>query len=186
MDRLKILKQPATYNKQPTLSKPLEEKKMKIMRAQRELCSGCEMCLLACSLAKTGTVNPLLARIRVTHTEAGLSNPVMCRHCKNAPCLDACPIPGAMNSEPQTGVILVDEEKCTCCLDCVDACPFGAIWVTPERDILKCDLCGGDPACVKYCPPRPDHSLPHLDFKEQSCLQYRDAHTIGKDRSKIQ
>ena len=38
------------------------------------------------------------------------------------------------------------------CRACVAACPFGAIRYWPEDNkILKCDLCGGDPACVRYC-----------------------------------
>jgi Fe-S-cluster-containing hydrogenase component 2 len=155
---------------------------MKILRAQREICSGCEMCLLACSLAKTGTINPFLARIRLNRTEEGRANPIICRHCKNAPCLKACPIPGAMEMDIQTGVVLINEEKCISCLDCVDACPFGAIWVGPNREMLKCDLCGGSPTCVKYCPPRPDNSLPHLPWPEQSCLQYIEGHIVRKNK----
>ena len=35
------------------------------------------------------------------------------------------------------------------------ACPFGAILVDPKTgDVVKCDLCGGDPTCVKVCPTR--------------------------------
>jgi len=69
---------------------------MKMIKPQKALCTGCEMCLLTCSLAKTGTVNPLLARMRLMHTEEGASYPVICRHCRNAACLEACRIPGAM------------------------------------------------------------------------------------------
>ena len=36
---------------------------------------------------------------------------------------------------------------------CMQACPFGGTSFDPvESRILKCDLCGGDPECVKYCP----------------------------------
>mgnify|MGYP003332077943 CR=1 FL=1 len=50
------------------------------------------------------------------------------------------------------GVVVVEPEHCIGCLACVDACPFGAIYVGPEHSVQKCDLCGGDPLCVKYCP----------------------------------
>ncbi len=58
--------------------------------------------------------------------------------------------------------------------------PFDAIQVSPDGKILKCDLCDGDPVCVKYCPPRPEHSLPHLPWPAQSCLQYSESHSAGK------
>ena len=33
------------------------------------------------------------------------------------------------------------------------ACPFGATFVnTDNGQVLKCDLCDGDPTCVKVCP----------------------------------
>jgi Fe-S-cluster-containing hydrogenase component 2 len=36
---------------------------------------------------------------------------------------------------------------------CVSACPVGAVVVDPEEGTAsKCDLCGGEPQCVKYCP----------------------------------
>jgi carbon-monoxide dehydrogenase iron sulfur subunit len=36
---------------------------------------------------------------------------------------------------------------------CVQACPFGnAIWDEVTHKVFKCDMCGGDPACSKYCP----------------------------------
>jgi Fe-S-cluster-containing dehydrogenase component len=35
---------------------------------------------------------------------------------------------------------------------CILACPFGAPSFDPiERVTMKCDLCGGDPECVKLC-----------------------------------
>jgi Fe-S-cluster-containing hydrogenase component 2 len=36
---------------------------------------------------------------------------------------------------------------------CLIACPFGIIRLNPKsHKIIKCDLCGGDPICVKSCP----------------------------------
>ena len=31
-------------------------------------------------------------------------------------------------------------------------CPFGAISIdSGDEKLIKCDLCGGDPTCVKFC-----------------------------------
>lgn len=145
----------------------------KVFRAIKSRCSGCLMCELSCSLNKTGIVNPALARIKLVVSETDFSKtPVICHHCKNAPCQAACPIPSAMSQDAASGAWAINEKDCIRCLACVDACPFGAIRVGPEREVLKCDLCGGDPVCVRYCPPRP------LPMPEESCLQYVEPHTV--------
>ena len=36
---------------------------------------------------------------------------------------------------------------------CVAACPFGCAMIDEEQDeVVKCDLCGGNPACARFCP----------------------------------
>jgi Fe-S-cluster-containing hydrogenase component 2 len=47
--------------------------------------------------------------------------------------------------------MLVDQKKCTFCGACVKACPFGAIHADKEA-VIVCDLCGGNPKCVEWCP----------------------------------
>ena len=59
---------------------------------------------------------------------------------------------GALSRDPKTGAVLVDDKSCSGCEICVDACPLGAISLDREREVVfKCDLCGGDPECVKVC-----------------------------------
>jgi Fe-S-cluster-containing dehydrogenase component len=38
----------------------------------------------------------------------------------------------------------------------VPGCPFDVVFVAPTGELLKCDLCGGDPVCVKACATRPE------------------------------
>ena len=141
-----------------------------VFRVVPQVCDGCRMCELMCSLKHTNMVNPHLSRIRVVRSKDGVSYPIACRHCKNPPCQAVCPIPGAMTLDEQTGAVVIDDSKCISCLACVEACPFEAIQVGPNREILKCDLCGGEPLCVKYCQPR--DQLPRFPYPKQSCLQY--------------
>ncbi|MFO8191839.1 MAG: 4Fe-4S binding protein [Bacillota bacterium] len=44
------------------------------------------------------------------------------------------------------------KETCTGCGACVSACPDHMIRLDNECKADKCDLCRGDPLCVKYCP----------------------------------
>jgi Fe-S-cluster-containing hydrogenase component 2 len=50
--------------------------------------------------------------------------------------------------------VLIDYDRCISCRMCMAACPFGALGFESERQtVFKCDLCGGDPLCVRYCFP---------------------------------
>jgi carbon-monoxide dehydrogenase iron sulfur subunit len=145
---------------------------IKVLRADARFCDNCRMCELVCSLNKSGVVNPYLARIRVAYSEEeGAPAPVICRHCTDARCQLACPVPGAMYVEEATAALIIDESKCTRCMACVSACPFDAIRVGPGGEVLKCDLCHGEPVCVKHCPYRPENSVPNLPHPQQSCLK---------------
>lgn len=130
----------------------------KVLWVDPELCVGCQMCELMCSLQKTGSFNPYQARIKVTkRPEKGLNLPIICRHCRKAKCQSACP-EGALERDIRTGAVVLNEAKCIGCQACVAACPFGAIQIGPQGEILKCDLCGGEPTCVQFCSKRPENT----------------------------
>ena len=78
----------------------------------------------------------------------GLSTPVVCLQCKKPPCSEACPV-NAIGRESD-GVVKIDYDKCIGCEACVTECPFGVMMALPDK-VVKCELCGGDPQCVKYC-----------------------------------
>ena len=116
-------------------------------------CTGCKQCELACSYIKEGTFNPSKSRIRVFdfHTE-GRFVPYTCTQCDEAWCQQACPV-DAITTDPVTGVKQVHENLCVGCKVCTIACPFGTInYNVGTGKVTKCDLCGGDPECVKACP----------------------------------
>lgn len=111
-------------------------------------CTGCRICELTCAWRNEGALNPKLARLRVERSEPALDMPVACKQCEDAPCIEACP--QSAISKDESGTVRVDEEDCIGCGACTEVCPFGAIWLHPERGTaLKCDLCG---ECVSRCP----------------------------------
>jgi len=62
-----------------------------------------------------------------------------------------CPV-GAMHKEAD-GTVKCDGGKCIVCKMCVNALPLGNVsFSASARKIIKCELCGGDPQCAKYCP----------------------------------
>ena len=98
--------------------------------------------------------------------------PLICRQCKAAPCVDACPAEAMIRDE--RGVVRRRLFRCIGCGSCARACPFGVIpnelggtppgWKSPDRisghQIAKCDLCADRtetdenavPRCVAACP----------------------------------
>lgn len=114
-------------------------------------CSGCRKCEIACSLFHENRIWPEASRIRVFMIVPGLEFPHFCAQCQDYPCVESCPAE-ALSISAKTAAVLVDEEKCVACGKCIDACPGRVPHVHPSKDhILICDLCGGDPRCVKVC-----------------------------------
>jgi Fe-S-cluster-containing hydrogenase component 2 len=118
------------------------------------LCSGCRACEVACVTWHEGGFGTATARIRVTKLEhLGVDRPHVCRQCRHAPCVAACPS-GALHrvEGSETGAVILSADDCIGCSACVDACPFGVAMLHPATGLaLICDLCDGNPACVERC-----------------------------------
>ena len=128
---------------------------MKALKIISKNCVGCEVCGIVCSTKHDGQVRESAMRIRVNDRYPEIKMPVfrpmVCKHCDDPECVEACPL-GALEIDKDTGQILLHESKCDGCGECIDACPFDAMWIDPLKNIaIKCDLCGGDPLCVKFC-----------------------------------
>lgn len=124
------------------------------------ICTGCRTCELICALSHESVINPLLARTHVvTDIQAGHVTEVRyCQQCDDPKCMAACNT-GALHVDPNTGARVIDQSKCVGCQQCMDACIFkqaggeSRVRFNPATNTcFKCDLCGGDPMCVKYCP----------------------------------
>lgn len=80
-----------------------------------------------------------------------------CKHCVQAGCLDVCPTHAITRTD--LGNVVVQQDICNGCRDCVAACPFGVISYNKETGVAaKCTLCndrihqGLETACAKVCP----------------------------------
>ncbi len=138
---------------------------MKRIKVREDWCLGCHLCEYYCAYANaaSGPLTPsdmtkrlrdgrIYSRVRIEDGDNNIHFAVSCRHCKDAICVRSC-IAGALSV--QDGVVVIDKNKCVGCHTCVMVCPFGALSVSPEGTMQKCELCvknsGGVPACVSGC-----------------------------------
>lgn len=148
------------------------------LRFNPKLCASCRYCEIACAQFHEGDANPMTHRNRVVirpilnftgvsalsanaqgwpqplaqATFAEFSENHFCRQCPSPECLDACP-EKAIYVDRKTGARVVDTDICIGVGACVNACQFGMIRLDKETNqAFKCDLCGGDPQCAKWCP----------------------------------
>ncbi|MEM9412357.1 MAG: 4Fe-4S dicluster domain-containing protein [Planctomycetota bacterium] len=125
-------------------------------------CFGCHGCEVAC---KAENQVPLGNFIRQTFYKdvgefpqvARMFLPMACQHCEDAPCIKACPSDAI--SKGVGGSVLVDYELCSGEGACVNACPYGAIYLdSKSNQAVKCHNCyhrienDMQPACASTCP----------------------------------
>ena len=113
-------------------------------------CQACQSkeCINACWLNKLENLEDRFGRRR-SHTI--LASELICAQCLNSPCAEICPT-GAIGIKK--GMITgINPLLCIGCWICMDNCSYGVIWMNIGRGhAVKCDLCGGEPICVRECP----------------------------------
>jgi len=130
----------------------------KQLKIVSQKCTGCRSCELACAYANEREMNPSKSRIAaIAFLEGTYPLPYnfvsTCRQCADAPCLAVCPVDAIERTTDRTKRVVVDEDRCIGCGQCVGACPFGAMLFSGEaKKAFKCELCGGNPACAEMCP----------------------------------
>ncbi|RLF03397.1 MAG: hypothetical protein DRK00_08860 [Thermoprotei archaeon] len=112
------------------------------------LCTGCRICVLACSSIHYGMFDERLSAIKVLGSWPGPFKPVVCTQC--GLCVKACQY-GALTMSPETGGLVWNRERCTLCGACVEACPLGIVGIVGKQLVI-CDMCRGAPECVYWCP----------------------------------
>jgi Fe-S-cluster-containing dehydrogenase component len=138
-------------------------------------CNGCHTCQVACKDEHVGNdwtpiakpqpetgqfwikleqeVKGTVPKVKVAY------RPHLCMHCDEAPCMDACPVEGAIYKRAD-GLVIIDPVKCTGCRLCVEACPYRVIYFNENLNIAqKCTGCAHllddgwkEPRCADACP----------------------------------
>jgi tetrathionate reductase subunit B len=148
---------------------------MKVFVVDVGICNGCYNCQISCKDEHVGNDWTPIAKpqpdtgqfwlklneyIRGTVPKVKMHYiPLLCHHCDNAACKKACPVTGAIYKR-EDGLVIIDPVKCTGCKNCVDACPYGAIYFNEGLNIAqKCTGCAHlldkgwkEPRCVDACP----------------------------------
>ena len=125
-------------------------------------CIGCHACTVACKEEHNVPIG--VNRTWVKYIEKG-NYPdtrrhfavLRCNHCDDAPCIEICPTV-ALFRRPD-GIVDFDNERCIGCKSCMQACPYDALYIDPERNTAaKCNFdasrveMGYKPACEVVCP----------------------------------
>ena len=153
-------------------------------------CNGCHSCQIVCKdehVANDWTpiAKPqpevgqfwikLTERVRGTVPKVKVAyRPHLCMHCDQAPCIESCPVKGALYQR-EDGLVIIDPVKCTGCKNCVDACPYQVIFFNDDLNIAqKCTGCAHlldegwtEPRCADACPTM---AIRWMDEKEAKDL----------------
>ena len=142
----------------------LKEREAKRIIIREEYCMGCRICEVYCVTAHPKSKDILKAyKGEASSLQSGIyfeekgpvSFALQCRHCDDAPCLEAC-LTGAMYRDKETDRVLHKKDKCVGCWMCIMACPYGVIKpdLKNKKVASKCDLCieVEFPVCVQNCP----------------------------------
>jgi anaerobic carbon-monoxide dehydrogenase iron sulfur subunit len=111
------------------------------IKVNRKKCSGCHLCETTCSLFHIGAVNTEKSAIRIEKDDLGTSmnTPFVCRQCKDMTCLEGEKV------APEA-----ERKKFIWARQRSNKCPFQALNLFMGKS-YHCDLCGGNPQCVKVC-----------------------------------
>jgi len=151
----------------------------KMIIVDQERCTGCRLCELVCAVSHTGVSNPARSRINVIKWEsAGFYLPMLCQQCETAACMAVCP-KDALSRDEALGRVVINYDLCIGCKMCVMACPFGGMGIDIEGKLIKCDLCDGDPQCVKFCDPKA------IDYVDASTVDLRKKRSAGERLSEL-
>jgi len=90
-------------------------------------CVGCYACVIKCK--QEHFLPPDMTWGKLLISETGVypdvkkhTYPVLCNHCKEPACKEACPTNATQKRED--GIVIVDQDECIGCKHCIEACPY--------------------------------------------------------------
>ena len=160
-------------------------------------CIGCHACTVACKSEHDVPVG--VNRTHVKYIETGIYpdssrefSVHRCNHCEDSPCTTICPTTALFTRSD--GVVDFDDERCIGCKSCMQACPYDALYIDPNKGTAaKCNFCAHrlensyEPACVIVCPVEaivsgdlddPDSSLSKLISENDTTVRKPEAGTV--------
>jgi len=145
-------------------------------------CIGCKSCAAACFYGHVDT-----PALHYEEAADSVAMPAVCRQCKEAPCVEACPNEAMYVDE--AGIVRRSRVRCTGCRSCALACPFGVINAeTIRMQVAKCDLCadrtpeGMLPRCVAVCPSEALRFLELVEGAPQAGYTLVSGRTLHRSR----
>jgi formate dehydrogenase iron-sulfur subunit len=184
------------------------------------ICIGCKACEVACkqwnnvpvddirylgrSYDNTGELSAnswrhvaFIEQRRLDGQITWLMNSDVCKHCKEAACLDVCPTGAIFHTEFDT--VVVQEDVCNGCGYCIPACPFGVLSrregavTRPETNGIaqKCTLCydrlrgGLEPACAQACPTKSIQFGPVDELRARAHRRLETLHAEGRAEARL-
>jgi carbon-monoxide dehydrogenase iron sulfur subunit len=112
-------------------------------------CVGCQSCMFACvrRLSQGGLEGTCIHIQSAGGIRKGFVV-IVCRACPDPPCARVCPTEALLVREG--GGVTLKANLCIGCENCVEACPFGAVfWDSSQSKPQICIYCG---YCASYCP----------------------------------
>ena len=181
------------------------------------VCIGCKACQVAChqwnelpaenggvgqltghSYDNTGSFSDVnwrhvkfIEQISADRSQAAwLMMSDVCKHCADAPCMEVCPTDAIVLTEFNT--VFIRESHCNGCRDCIAACPFGVIRVSPTKNIAqKCTFCydrlqnGLTPACAQACPTQSIQFGPLDELRSRAATRVAQLHDRGVPQARL-
>lgn len=166
-------------------------------------CTGCDSCTVACKAENNtrplgspltfkngnGVVPDHVSYRWVIKKETGVyPNPSLtfvtssCNHCEHPACLASCPVSNvndpsnpanAIFKRAEDGIVLINQDVCIGCKNCIQACPYGAPqYNSITEKVEKCTFCihrldqGFEPACVTTCVGNALHVVENFNLAE--------------------
>ena len=161
----------------------------KVFVIDLSMCNGCYCCQFMCKDEHAGNDWSPIAKpqpevgqfwMKLTEEVRGsvpkvkvAYRPHLCMHCDAAPCMEACKVKGAKYKRDD-GLVIIDPAKCTGCRNCVEACPYDAIYFNEDLNIAqKCTGCAHlldngwkETRCADACPTLALKIMDEADAKD--------------------